>query len=689
MGTSGRVGVHDAPTLTLTIYVPVRDHTETKGLLDEAISKAGQATHGIAARDCPRRVGCAARLSGSGAIGDGDSLTLLNGEHGAIDANRAAALTLDTGTNEIENAGLIETRGAGGLVIESDLQQDGDLVAAGAGALTIRNAEVSGDGATTIERGASLVLDGGELTFGGTITIDAGGVLRPAAYGGGELDAGDIENNGTIRIAAGTVFILAGSVSGAGAIRVTSNNFEEGSLEISGGGASLSGGSLILSDSIYNAVVCDGIGGEQFSNAGAISGAGYIGDGALRLFNTAAGVIDADDSKGLSIFADSTAVSAGAEAVNENAGTMETTGAGGLTIFGALENSGVVSADGAGALTLDGALIEGGDGIVQTVGGGSIVLKGDAVIGNQTELWISAGGALTTTAGDAGDAIVTNVINHGTISVADDSSLFVGGRWRNSGVMQLDGDGAAFVIEPGSAWELLGGGTITLNGSASEIVSGGAGAALDNWRNVIAGAGQLGDLGMTIDNSANGMIEATGGTLRLDAAGLDNAGAMITTAGGKMLIGAAITNDGGLIAEFPAESSDAAGDVFGAGLAVIDGAGSIEFGGAVENDVSFGGRPMGALIVDHSTPSGEGAAFLGEISGFAAGDTIDLRDLAFHSGQMSDSPSTFGSLDASLIVNNGAIDSAAFHLLGAYTSGEFQFASDGHGGTAVTLAKAV
>jgi hypothetical protein len=87
------------------------------------------------------------KIVGSGAIGNGDILTLVNGQQGIVDANGAAALVLETGTNAIQNAGLIETTGAGGLLIESDLQQDGHLVAAGSGTLTIESAEVSGDGA--------------------------------------------------------------------------------------------------------------------------------------------------------------------------------------------------------------------------------------------------------------------------------------------------------------------------------------------------------------------------------------------------------------------------------------------------------------------------------------------------------------------------------------------------------------
>jgi hypothetical protein len=471
---------------------------------------------------------------------------------------------------------------------------------------------------------------------------------------------------------------------------VTGNKVEEGRLVISGGGASLSGGRLILSNSIYNNLASDG-GAVQFTNAGTISGAGYIGDGFLRLFNTALGVVDADDSNGLSIFGDATAVSDGSESSNYNTGAVETTGTGGLTIHGVFDNAGVLSANGVGALTLDGALVTGG-GIVQTVGGGSIILENNAAIANQTELLISAGGALTTTAGDTADAAETSVFNHGMIGVAGDSVLIVSGSWRNSADIELTGGaGAASVLDirAGGDWQLLGDGTVALNGFGDRIVSGGADTTLDNHGNTIGGFGQLGDFRMTIDNDANGVIEATVGTLTIKAAGsLHNAGSMIATSTGDMLIDASVTNDGRMIAN-SGGVVDATEEVLGAGLAAIDGAGAIEFGNVDENNVAFRGRAMGTLIVDHSAPSGQGDAFDGEISGFAAGDTIDLRDLAFNSGQMSVNPSTLSALDASLVVNNGATDSAAFHLLGAYTSAEFQFAGDGHGGTAITLAKPV
>ena len=438
-------------------------------------------------------------ISGSGAIGNGDSLSLRNGKRGVIDANGAAALTLDTGSNAILNAGVIETTGAGGLLIESDLQQEGGLIAVGAGALRIEDAAVTGGGAIVIDKGASIVLDGASVTSGGAITIAAAGVVRTAAGASGELSGADIENAGAIRVVANSTLELSGPVYGAGKI---------------------------------------------------------------------------------------------------------------------------------------------------TVANGSLLV------------------------------------------VADD--------WRNSGSININGasDPTGIDIDTGATWQLLGDGTVTLNGSDDSFISSlGAGATLDNNGDFITGAGQIGDSDMTINNNANGVIQANGGGLSISSAGGDslyNAGAMSATSSGSLFVDSALVNYGRLIAN-SGGLIDVGGPVFGSGVAEIHGAGSIEFSNEVENDVVFRGKAAGTLILDNSTPSGADDPFFGSISGFASGkstsDTLDLGDFTFNAGTMSLGSSTFGSLDANLVISNGVTSSGAIHLLGQYTSGEFHFADDGHGGTAITLAR--
>jgi len=89
-------------------------------------------------------------LSGAGQIGAG-SLTLINEAKGVIIGSQAAALTLDTGANTIVNAGVILSRGAGGVTIQSAVASSGVLEADG-GVLTVSGA-VSGTGAGVIAGG--------------------------------------------------------------------------------------------------------------------------------------------------------------------------------------------------------------------------------------------------------------------------------------------------------------------------------------------------------------------------------------------------------------------------------------------------------------------------------------------------------------------------------------------------------
>jgi hypothetical protein len=369
-----------------------------------------------------------------------------------------------------------------------------------------------------------------------------------------------------------------------------------------------------------------------------------------------------------------------------------------LTISGVFDNGGILSANGVGALTLDGALVNGGGGIVQTVGSGVIILEDDAVITNQTDLTIAAGGTLTTTDGDTGDVVEATVFNQGTINVTDDSTLIVDGHWQNSSVINLDGTGdpTLIQIQGGNTWELLGDGTVTLNGVGTGIVSGGPNAQLDNKTETIAGSGSIGDANMTVNNNAGATIEATGGTLTIDATAYNsgtnsdyiyNAGVMEAASTGALTIEAAMSNFGRLIAS-SGGFIDALGQVFGNGLAEIEGASAIAFAQEVDNDVVFSGKAAGALILNNSTPSEANDPFYGSISGFAAGDRIDLADLAFNKGTMSVAPASgFGTLDASLVVSNGVTTSTSLYLLGGYTSGEFRFKNDGSGGTDITLVK--
>jgi len=104
-------------------------------------------------------------------------------------------------------------------------------------------------------------------------------------------------------------------------------------------------------------------------------------------------------------------------------------------------------------------------------------------------------------------------------------------------------------------------------------------------------------------------------------------------------------------------------------LSVIAGAASAE-------NTSFATGVTGTLKLDHS------AAFTGAISGLAAGDSIDLADLAFGSN-LALSYTDNGTGGGTLTVDNGAkvVDLA---LLGQYAAAGFRAQSDPGGGTLIT-----
>ncbi len=91
------------------------------------------------------------RIAGSGQIG-ARTLTLINGAEGVIEATGIQALSIDTGTIAIQNAGTIEAAGSGGAAIVSAVVNSGVLEAAG-GVLTVSGA-VSGSGSAVIAGGA-------------------------------------------------------------------------------------------------------------------------------------------------------------------------------------------------------------------------------------------------------------------------------------------------------------------------------------------------------------------------------------------------------------------------------------------------------------------------------------------------------------------------------------------------------
>jgi hypothetical protein len=658
----------------------------------------------------------ASTIQGSGVIGTGSTLALTNASGSLINANSSKALTINTGTNWIYDEGAIETTGAGGLVIDSNVALDGSLTAAGTGPLTLVNALVRGGGVASVAAKAALVLNNSQLTMAGTISVASGGVIKTTtgnttgvgssnALVGDALQDGEIEDAGTIYVLNNSTLNLNATVYNTGAISLLGASGPT-KLEMFGTGATVwNSGGITLSNSTDNELVSNGAGTAIAINT-KLSGAGVIGDGWLRLVNHLGGTINASASSSLTVVADASAVANGSEKENYNDGTMENTGSGGMIFSGGtFTNAGYLVEDGAGALTLKGLDIDTGGGIVRDVAG-TIVLQGNSQITNQAYVSIAAGTTLTTSAGDIDDAVYSNVLNSGAVNVVAGSTLGAEGHWTNGGSVNIGSSaaGATLAVEAGNSLQLLGAGTVNMLNASDKIVSAGAGALLQDRGNDITGGGVIGDANMEVEIAAGAKIDATlasGLVLNAEAQSsgggvfLYNAGVLQSDSAVGLTLDAAIDNPGQMIADSGGKifADDA---VYGAGVTTINGTGSAEFHGEVDNDIHYGAVAGGDLILDSSH------LFTGRIWNMIAGDTVDLRDFAYVAGstKVDASTSAFGPLDGTLYVTNGTTDSTPLYLQGDFTPAyltanhlAFQFASDGHliGGTSSdgTLVKLV
>ncbi|RBP15612.1 hypothetical protein DFR50_108169 [Roseiarcus fermentans] len=660
-------------------------------------------------------------ISGFGTIGNGASgssgnsgLALQNDSPGTIDANGAAGqtLVLDTGATAIENAGLLESTGVGGLTIDSAVKNDGRLIAT-AGVVTVNNANVSGNGDVMVGAGAELALDnsglgvndlfiGSAAANGGLVTTTAGNTTHVGVNGSfaGDWMQLNTDNFGTIAVVDNsTLNVNVLMVNEPSGIVKVMGKTATTTLEFCDGGGEILGGSVVLSDSVRNQLISNGV-GANFQDYSDLSGSGVIGDGWLRLDVGAAGVVNSNGAAGLAIVADTLAMQANSESANTNDGLVETTGAGGLTIGGAFVNGGVLLASGAGALTLNGAEITSGGGRVEAVGDGRIVLEHGAAVSGQSDATISAQGALMTTAGDVGALADTFSVQSailGTVDIVDNSTLIIGNpQVFNSGKIAIEGVAHATTLEiaGGQSLMLNGTGVVDLEGADSSILTAGPGAGMENYSETIEGAGRIGDSNMSwLENGFGATIDATGASgLAIDSNWFGNGGTVQSDSAGGLAIEQSIDNAGELVAK--TGNIVVGGSVYGGGEIDIDGVGSVEVGQSESDTVVFGGGASGALILDHS------AAFSAQTLGFGAGDSFDLRDFAYIKGSTGiASQSTFNPYDASLQLTNGATVSVSLDLQGDFLAADlgarhlrFSITDDGHeigttglDGTKVTL----
>jgi hypothetical protein len=117
--------------------------------------------------------------------------------------------------------------------------------------------------------------------------------------------------------------------------------------------------------------------------------------------------------------------------------------------------------------------------------------------------------------------------------------------------------------------------------------------------------------------------------------------------------------------------------VTGDGAAKIDGTATMEFGAAVDQDITFDASASGTLKLDDAD------TFTGSVSGFDGNDQIDLSDIDLASAVLNYVENQAGT-GGTLTVSDG-VDTAKIDLIGHYALEGFHATADNGAGTVVTF----
>ncbi|ACA17733.1 outer membrane adhesin like protein [Methylobacterium sp. 4-46] len=267
------------------------------------------------------------------------------------------------------------------------------------------------------------------------------------------------------------------------------------------------------------------------------------------------------------------------------------------------------------------------------------------------------------------------VTNSAAMVLSDGAMLPLSGAVTNTGTIALNSTGGGTllqVIDQGIT--LTGGGTVKMSDDDGNTIAGTKGSVtLTNLDNTISGAGQLGGGALTLTNQASGKITADGSHALVIDTGttvVENAGTLAATGSGGLVVKGALDNTGTVWAH--GGNVTVEGAVTGSGTALIDGNATMEFGAASSAHVDLG-HGDGTLKLDDSLH------FNGSITGFGAGDHVDLADLLFGSSTSVSYAANAQGTGGLLNVSDG-VHTAALALQGTYDAAAFSLTkdSDGH-----------
>jgi hypothetical protein len=217
-------------------------------------------------------------------------------------------------------------------------------------ATTLSDAKVWSQTAGTliVDTGDKLSFTGVGDSFAGTLT-GAGEI----AFTGGSDTLSNVTLSAATMVVNGPTVTLSGSVVLSKTLTVTSSH-----VVIAAAGATLTGGGTLSLTNHATNLIKGASAAATLTNFDRITGAGQLGGGSMTLVNKAGGIINANLATALIINTGTVSVT--------NAGVIESTSTGGLTISGAVANTGSLTVT-AGTLDVTGAVT--GTGVVR-IGGG-------------------------------------------------------------------------------------------------------------------------------------------------------------------------------------------------------------------------------------------------------------------------------------------------------------------------------
>ncbi len=487
---TGNTALQGGGTLTL-------NNGANAALITETFASPFTLTNGMATS--------ASTIQGSGQIGNGSALTLVNNALGIVNANVSGGSLILNG-NPGTNTGLLEATNGGNLNISNVVNNSG-------GNITTTD---------TATASVNSTIQGGTLNGAGLQTGASGATLDGSTQGALTLSTGS-----TYTGANGTLTQVLGTIVNHGNIQINGGASSDTRLFLTGNTTLQGGGAVTLNNGANGAYITDTFdGGFTLTNgtatsASTIRGSGQIGNGGdLQLANNALSTVNANVS-GATLYLNGGTVT--------NTGLLEATNGGNLQISTTVNNlNGTISTDsGLGSAVSVSSTIQGG-----TLGG-TLQTNGSATLDGSTRgsLTLSTGATYTGGAGTTTNVLGT-IVNNGNIQLNAGAST--------SAVLFLTGN-----------MTLQGGGTLTLNsGSGTGLAyitnTFDSGFTLTNSGDTIQGYGQVGNGGsLNVINGAGGKLLANvaGQTLTVNGTGgLTNNGTMQANAGSTLLVTQGFTN---------------------------------------------------------------------------------------------------------------------------------------------------